>query len=233
MILSSGEILSDFLQGLSDIFFPPHCFNCSTPLLGEKRKYICRECVDAIGIDSPVAIETDRSAVKGFSESYSAGRHEGILKLSVHYFKYKGKIRLGREIVGEYLQRMGKEIIKFNPDYIAFVPLHPFREWRRGYNQAFIIAEEISRYVGKDIFYGLRRLKNTKQQVGLGKMEREENIKGAFGLRKGTEKVIKGKRVLIADDVVTTGGTARECGKLLRNAGAEDTALFTISRRSL
>ena len=108
MTLNSGmQFIYDLISGLSDIFFPPRCFNCSTPLIGEKRKYICRECIDAIGIDSPVAIDTGRSVAKGFSDSYSAGRHEGILKSAVHHFKYKGKIRLGREIVREFSEGGG------------------------------------------------------------------------------------------------------------------------------
>ncbi len=184
-------------------------------------------------MESPVATEAQRKSPRGFSQSFSLGIHEGILKSAVHNFKYRGRIRLGREIVDEYLQRRGEEILAFDFDYVTFVPLHPFREWRRGYNQASIIAGMISIYAGKKTVPFLRRLKYTKQQVGLGRNERKENVKGAFALRKNLRKDIRNKRIILVDDVITTGATATECAGLLKSAGAAEVGLFTISRRHL
>ncbi|RMF97749.1 MAG: ComF family protein [Candidatus Schekmanbacteria bacterium] len=151
----------------------------------------------------------------------------------MHQFKYKGKTGLGREIIREYLKRYGKNIEDFSPDIVTFIPLHPYREWKRGYNQSYIIAEEISKFLKTKIYTGIRRIKNTKQQVGLNKKERRKNIKGVFALRKKSKECLKYKKILLVDDVFTTGATSEECGNILKKAGARELALFTISRRHL
>jgi len=111
-------------------------------------------------------------------------------------------------------------------DLIIPIPLHRLRKIDRGYNQSYYIAKGLSKYFniplsGKILF----RSKFTKSQTTLNLKEREENISGAFNLKK--HKTVSGKNILLVDDVITTGATTNECAKVLLEAGANN--VYAIS----
>jgi ComF family protein len=113
-------------------------------------------------------------------------------------------------------------------DFIVPVPLHWQRRWRRGFNQAELLAQEISKHRRIPILNALRRVKSTPNQAGLTSAGRRKNIAGAFQSRKGID--LTGKRILLIDDVFTTGATASACGRALKKAGAGNVSLLTLAR---
>ena len=113
-------------------------------------------------------------------------------------------------------------------DVIVPMPLHWRKRWRRGFNQAALLAREIARRTHMPISYALRRVKHTGAQAGLTNAKRRQNVSGAFRAR--PRAALAGKRVLLIDDVLTTGATAASCARALRLAGAREVTLLTLAR---
>ncbi len=113
-------------------------------------------------------------------------------------------------------------------DVIVPVPLHWRKQWHRGYNQAELLAREVSQRRRIPLLKALRRVKATVNQSGLTSAARRSNIAGAFQPRAGID--LQGKRVLLIDDVFTTGATAGACARALKKAGAGNVALLTLAR---
>jgi len=137
-------------------------------------------------------------------------RDESPYKNLIHYFKYKGRRKLGAylgELLGERLRQSG---IYNDVDIIIPVPLHPFKRWKRGYNQAEIIARKIAEVLRKPLDSSLLiRKKYTRTQTKKDALQREKNVSGAFRIR--SVYMLKGKHVLLVDDVLTTGATLGAC----------------------
>lgn len=115
-------------------------------------------------------------------------------------------------------------------DLITFVPLHPKRQRQRGFNQAQLLAERLAAFFGRPCQDMLQRVRNTKMQSLLPHSERRQNVHEVFALREGAEMQAAGKRVLLVDDVITTGATISGCAELLLQAGAEVLcAAFAVS----
>ena len=123
----------------------------------------------------------------------------------------------------------GEEEIWWEVDIIIPVPIHPKRKKQRGFNQAQIIAQELARLKGIEFVSGrLVKIKNVPPQTSLEEKKREENVSGAFAVVKREE--MKGKVVLLVDDVYTTGSTIRECSSVLREAGIEEVRAMTVAQ---
>ena len=108
------------------------------------------------------------------------------------------------------------------------MPLHWRKRFSRGYNQSDLLAKEIARLRGLRVKKIVRRVKATAPQAGLSNSKRRLNMRGAFAVRKGVD--LKGLRVLLIDDVLTTGATASACAKVLRRAGAKHVAVAAVAR---
>jgi ComF family protein len=134
---------------------------------------------------------------------------------------------------GRWLARAGAELIEA-ADLIAPVPLHRWRLFRRRYNQAGLLAQALGRVadcpVAPDL---LVRRRSTPSQGGLGRAGRRRNVAGAFALRPGREARVRGRRILLIDDVHTTGATLGECARVLRRAGAASVDALTLARVTL
>lgn len=113
-------------------------------------------------------------------------------------------------------------------DAIVPVPLHWKRRWRRGFNQSELLAKELSRRRRMPVVKALRRVRPTANQAGLTSAARRRNIAGAFQAKPGAN--LRGKRVLLIDDVFTTGATASACAAALKRAGAASVSLLTLAR---
>ncbi|MDO9586121.1 MAG: ComF family protein, partial [Syntrophales bacterium] len=159
----------------------------------------------------------------------AVGRYETALMDVVHKFKYGGKTAVG--------ERLGKLMAEF--PYPAFnimdyslimpVPLHPKRLRQRGFNQAAILAREISRRFSITLdFSSLERVVFTDSQASLGKEKREINVKAAFAVADPGK--ITGQKIILVDDVLTTGSTAKECARALLKHKAEQVAVLTLAR---
>ncbi len=162
-----------------------------------------------------------------FDEGIYGFYYENRLRDAIHAFKFSGRKDVGRRLVG----LIHKKITAFSAKFDCIIPL-PITEKRlreRGFNQSFIISEEISKMTGKPVHHSiLRKIKETKDQYTLSKEERKKNIRGAFSLADNVN--LKGKRVLLVDDLYTTGQTAREATRVLYKGKAENVVFFALAR---
>ena len=159
----------------------------------------------------------------------SAGEYKGLLRKLLHGFKYLDKDYYGR-IFDLLLKRVLNAEKEFREtDFIIPVPLHWFKRLNRGYNQAEILAEKVSKYSGipvlKDV---LVRKKITRPQFSLDKNERARNMANSFGALKHDK--IKGKKLLLIDDIATTCATIEQCSRELKKAGAGKIYALTVAR---
>jgi ComF family protein len=192
-------------------------------------EHFCSLCRTAFANDFPLdangVCAACRSGLQGFDSAASFGFYEGPLKTLIHLFKYAGMKPLA-EPLARYLDRAIPVDAAF--DTVVPVPLHWRKRWRRGFNQAALLAEEVARRRGCGVTNALRRIKTTDAQAGLSKTARRRSVQGAFAARKGVD--LTGKRVLLIDDVMTTGATANACALALKRSGAKSVSLLTVAR---
>jgi ComF family protein len=137
------------------------------------------------------------------------------------YRKLSGE--LGERLVGQYRAVLES----FSVDLIVPIPLDYFREWKRGFNQAALLSDIIGERLNLPVAeQRLRKVRRTKDQTKLDPVEREENMRGAF---RADSDMLKGKRILLVDDVVTTGTTLREARRALNEAGADAILALTVA----
>jgi ComF family protein len=232
-------------HGIFSLVFPAECRICDAPLVGFTRVPVCRDCLNA-----PAPLEADyfcascnapfqndfpldgkgvcalcRSGLRGFDSAASFGFYDGALRSLIHLLKYSGM----RPLAPALSLLMDRALpIDDRYDLIVPVPLHWRRRWRRGFNQAELLAREVSKHRRIPILNALRRSKPTANQAGLTSAGRRRNIAGAFQARAGTD--LRGKRVLLIDDVFTTGATASACAVALKKAGSGTVSLLTLAR---
>ena len=164
-----------------------------------------------------------RRGLTGFDAAYSYGSYEDELRELIHLFKYAGIETLARPLGKLLLIALPREQ---NFDVIVPMPLHWRKRWRRGFNQAELLAREVSRVWGAPVSRLVRRRRATAVQAGLTSAKRRANVAGAFR----ATGLVKGKRVLLVDDVMTTGSTAGACAAALKRAGAAHVTLLTLAR---
>ena len=201
---------------LSEIHWiePPFCSICGIPFISEEAEnHPCGDCI------------TRR---KYFTIARAWGAYKGSLQEAIHRWKYEGRTYLTfffAQWMAEGLNRYWKAD---SLDFLIPVPLHTHRLRKRGFNQALLLVKELSRRTGipyrKTI---LQKRKPTIPQVNLSVIEREKGLKGAFHVI--GEEALKGKSVLLVDDVYTTGATVNECSKVLLRGGAERVDVFTLA----
>lgn len=193
---------------------PPYCTLCGRPLrLNAAGSHICSECLS----DSPF-----------FSRARAVGIHEGLLRQAIHGLKYGGQIRLAVPLAAWMAST-----VKDNPalrgcSVAVPVPSHPGRLAERGYNHAALLSERLA--AGLRIRHepgALCRTRPTDPQSGLGRAVRRTNVEGVFeAVRPGS---FRGERVLLVDDVLTTGSTASECARALLRAGCAEVEVVTLA----
>lgn len=184
----------------------PRCRVCSLPL-GSIYAEVCGECIK------------DRPA---FEHAVSYSTYTGTLREAVHQLKFKGVRRLAGP-----LGRLLAQTDLPEADVMLPVPLDTQKLRERGFNQSLLLALAISRETNIPVRTGLlMKIKKTPTQVGLRGRERRANLKRAFGV---SEK-LSGEKILLIDDVMTTGATARQCAKTLLKAGASKVSIATIAR---
>ncbi len=166
-----------------------------------------------------------RLGLQGFDAVYTYGSYEGTLRKLVHLFKYSGMRPLARPF-GELLKQALPLDQAF--DVIVPMPLHWFKHWQRGFNQADLLAREIGRKWRVPVREVVRRKKATSPQAGLTNAKRRANVQGAFRVSRGRR--LDGLRVLLVDDVLTTGATASACARALKRAGAAHVSLLALAR---
>jgi ComF family protein len=207
----------------------PVCRDC----LGEPQplaaEFFCVSCrtpfQNGFPLDTEGRCALCRSGLRGFDAAYCYGAYEGTLRKLIHLFKYGCVKPLARPLSDMLLAALPRDE-RF--DGITPVPLHWLRRWQRGFNQSDSLARALSRRCGIPVVRALRRSRSTATQAGLSNSSRRRNVAAAFRWRRS--QPVEGKRILLIDDVMTTGSTAASCALALKRAGAARVALLTIAR---
>ena len=223
------KAIAGIFNNILNLAFPLHCAGCKSALDPADELGICAICMSEIKRNPNPPLRGRGEERLDFSLAYSACIYEGALKELIHTFKYKSKLSLSR-----ILSKLMTDFIKANGgitegiDAITFVPLQKSREKQRGFNQSKALAQNISKVSGIPLAETLQKIKKTRPQNELVKSDRLTNLGGAFDVRRGAK--LDGKRILLVDDVMTTGATLNECAGTLLRAGAKEVRCFTLSR---
>ena len=216
---SMGQIA---LEMVYDSIFPNKCLFCRK-VLDAVREIACEDC----RVSALFAHEFRDDFFDSISKVHIAYDYDAEnVGHAVMGFKYGGKRLLARKMAGGIYDCLGNfdEPIA---DFLVCVPLHESRMKERGYNQAALLALELSGLYGLSAYDGMMRVRETAKQFDLGPKERVENVWGAFMLKNGF--CVAGKDVLLVDDVLTTGATVMECGRALIIAGAKSVSAVAFA----
>jgi ComF family protein len=212
------------LISLVDFFLPRICFCCNNKLLPEE-KYVCTVChlkfkyADKARLTFEFKKKFINKGIINAFFSYLIFEKDKEVQHLIHALKYSGRFKAG-SYLGEQTAMASLSIIEsWKIDIIIPVPLHKLKQIQRGYNQSLYIAKGISRVTGIPLHNKIIiRKKNTLSQTAMNIAQREDNIRDAFLLKK--PQLIKDRNILLADDVITTGSTLNECGRVLLEGGA-------------
>jgi ComF family protein len=213
--IRAGEYLCDSCEAKLIRIEPPFCQKCSEPFEGSiNTKFACANCAHrTIHFDAAVAVYRGR----------------GIARDVIHEFKYNRQIHL-RYLLARWVRAAldDERLRNYQFDVMVPVPLHSARQRERGFNQANLLANLLSEHTSIPCRPLLNRIRYTTTQTALDRSERMENLHNAFRLRKNAD--VRGLRVLLIDDVLTTGSTLSECARVLKGAGAISVHAATAAR---
>lgn len=235
---------SDLLRAALSLFYPPVCEGCGASV-GHKE-YLCTQCqARAPRIVPPFCSRCAEPFSGAISDSFACSncanqtlhfdaaiagyRARGIVRRLIHEFKYERRMYL-RHVIGDWLGAVLNDV-RLNPaefDVIVPVPLHPAKQRERGFNQAALLAQSLSARASLPVKPVLERIRYTKTQTAFDRAERMQNLHNAFRLRPGRD--VQGLRVLLVDDVLTTGSTLSECARVLKRSGASSVYAATAAR---
>lgn len=236
-----------FFKRVLNCILPASCSYCNSPTGDSGVPYFCSSCwADFSPLQGPVcpscgrlfespealthspghACRACRQEPPLFDQALSTGYFEGPLREAIHQFKYRPCRSLGRPL-GQWMTEHVRLVSGI--DIVMPVPLHVKRLKQRGFNQALLLAHRMSETyhlpLSSDNLY---RTRPTRPQVELSGLERIKNVAGAFALRRA--EALAGKKIMVIDDVFTTGATMNECASVLKSAGAAQVTALTLAR---
>lgn len=241
-------MLRGFIQGLAQLIYPKVCLTCRKNLKRAPSidNLVCLECWQKIKKNLPpfccscgrhlektdftkrICLDCTRKNLI-FDRAFSPCVYEGVIKELIHAFKYKNKDYLGKTLSRPMIDFIQEFDLPINYiDFIIPVPLHKIRLREREFNQAEILSGYIAREFKKEVLSDkLIRRRQTKQQTDLEVNQRFLNVKDTFSINR--PKTIKGKNILLVDDVLTSGATASEAAFTLKNAEANIVFVLTLA----
>ena len=231
-------------RSLADIVYPPACLVCQIAIA--EPRALCARCWSGLrlierpycerlgtpfaadagpGLLSPAAIADPPV----YERARAVARYDDVARALAHRLKYGDRLDLAGTL-GRWMARAGAELIA-QADLMVPVPLHRRRLWARRFNQAGLLADAVGRIAGKRVDpFALNRTRHTRPQVGLTRAERQTNLSGAFVVPDGAKPRIAGLRILLVDDVLTTGSTANVASRVLLRAGAGAVDVLVFAR---
>lgn len=246
--MSATQALISETKGVArlvvDAVLPPRCLGCGAT--ADRPGALCPRCWEGVDFLAPplcrccgypFELDPGEAALCGACRrrapafdraravcAYDAGSRELLLA-----FKHADRTDAAPAFAA-WMARAGAEVLA-EADLIAPVPLHRWRLFRRRYNQAALLARALARTSGVALASDLLvRRRDTASQGGLSPAGRRRNVAGAFALRRGGAAAVAGRRVLLVDDVMTTGATVEACARVLRRAGAAGVDVLTLAR---
>ena len=222
-----------------DVVFPERCVACDV-LLSAPGVFFCEAC--APEVEEIPAVACVRCSEPGahanalcprcarrlprFSRAFAPLEHDGSVARAIQRFKYEAHPELARPL-GALLVRLAGPFLQQAPDAVVPLPLHASRYRERGYDQTALLAVEVARLSKRELRDdGLTRVRATSRQVGHSDEDRAANVAGAFE----ASPAVRGRRLLLLDDVLTTGATANEAAHALLSAGAVEVQVLTLAR---
>ncbi len=232
-----------WLSSCKEFFFPSFCLGCGCQLANGKLPLFCQDCLRSVDyIFSPLCSCCGKPFLQGddhlcgqclkktfyFDSARSLAVYKKPVSTLIHDLKFSGSLNglgsIKSLVAGSFFCSSMKE-----PDYIFPIPLHAKRLKARGFNQAVMLAHCFFPFWKERIKSGLLiRHGDTAPQALLSKQERRQNVVGVFRLTQ--PEFIRGKRIILIDDVYTTGSTVNQCARVLRQAGASSIEVFTLAR---
>lgn len=247
-------------QVLLDQLYPRHCRSCEAPLSSHAPRtglsaWLCKTCVELLDRITPPVCSVCGEPFSGamttafrcwncedrrvaFDFAISAFKASGPLRELIHSFKYSRDLSLRGLLAEALLPALEDERLipeDLSQWLLVPVPLYFYREMGRGFNQSWEICQRLSQSTGIPCSEVLRRKRHTRSQARLQRQQRLDNLKGIFALKRRfpwQKKLwLKGRRILLVDDVLTTGATAHECARILkREAEVEKVVVITVAR---
>lgn len=222
-----------YFKALVDLFYPQRCVGCGS----RARDLLCAGCYEALPViepptcrrcgvptafDTPVCEECKGRDLL-FDSAQAPLRYEGVGEGIVHALKYRGYLTVAPRLAAPLMLGATRATGRF--EAVVPVPLHRSRLARRGFNQAAVLGREVARGLDAEFLETLRTVRATRDQVELTAAGRRANVRGAFQ----AESRVRG-RVLLVDDVLTTGATLSEGARVLKDAGAEEVHALSLCR---
>lgn len=234
---------------LKNVLLPMYCQGCGVRLLTEENCFFCPDCWESSArIERPFCSRCGKTHQRmvglGSLSNYpcaacrekpnrylqriwGAAQYDGAIGAAIRLYKFYSKERLLRPLAGVMTDFAKREMDFSRYDCLVPVPLYPTRLRERGFNQSLLLAQALSDTFGVQVNQSLARIRPTRAQSRLKTEERAINVRGAFAVK--DSETMAGMRVLLIDDVVTTGGTITECGRALMRAGAATVEAFAIA----
>src|SRR5947209_16448396 len=226
-----------------DIALPTLCVACREPVAGvgvcagcwAKLSFIAPPYCPRLGIPfvydpGPGLLSMEAIAdPPAYQRARAAVRYDDVARTLVHALKYHDRTDLA-PAMGRWMARAGEELLA-EADVLVPVPLHWRRGWSRRYNQSGALARAIERQAGVPVARDvLRRIRPTQQQIGLSRSQRASNVQGAFKVAADRNAEIQGRRVVLVDDVLTSGATADACARALLRGKAAEVDVLVFAR---
>ncbi len=237
------------LEALLGLFYPNTCQICQCERAGVREGYVCSRCqsrpggVQLIrppfchrcGLPFEGAITTEfectncRELDFAFSKAQAAAAARGLVLEVIHRYKYHRALWFEPFLAGLLIRQALPALPPDQWDCIVPVPLHPVKKREREFNQAERLARRLGAATGLPVEYSLlKRTTATRTQTRLSRGERIANVSRAFQMRRGRK--LNGERIVLVDDVFTTGATTNACAKVLRKNGSGEVCVWTVAR---
>ena len=230
------------LAPLRDLFFPPHCAGCGVAV---DSPWLCAPCRDSLEFIKSPRCEVCSQPFSGmldhftcsncqdraffFTSAVAVLKSAGPIREMIHRFKYNGQLWLAQPLAEFLAEGLSDERLDAEPiSLLVPVPLHPLRKREREYNQAEILARTLGKRLRLPVSDALKRVRYTETQTHFDRRDRMQNLRDAFTMRQN--KRVQGNRILLVDDVFTTGSTLNECARVLIEAGAQSVHALTVAR---
>jgi len=240
----TGRTVRTMLRFALDVALPPLCPSCRAPL-GDghglcagcwaklsfiEPPYCARLGIPFVYDPGPGLLSMEAIAnPPSYDRARAAVRYDDVARALVHKFKYSDHMELSG-MMGQWMARAGRELTR-EADALVPVPLHWRRLWARRFNQSASLASAVSRAANVPVLYeSLKRVRATPQQVGLDKGERAGNVSGAFRVPAERKADVSGRRLILVDDVLTSGATVDACARALLRAGAAHVDVLVFAR---
>lgn len=216
-------------EQISGMVFPPKCIFCQKLLSHDAVLHICTDCY----LKLPFLDKAFMTVMQDDEDNYCDGavgifQYTGMVKESLIRFKFYSKPSYYRTYARLIADKLVKTIDIKQYNLVLSVPLHKHKEFSRGYNQAHLIARALAKELKLPERSGLlKRYRYTEAQSLLDKQKRNQNVKGAFTVI--SPKKLEGRSVLLVDDILTTGSTLEECGRMLKQAGVQKVTAVVVA----